>query len=147
MIFRIWTNRIVILLLTVSIGIAPAVTARSETPDEWITLGHRVHGGFGTYIALGIRIGLDAMQRLKANPRELDVTYQTGNAPCPCVADGIMLATVATPRQNTLRIASIRASDQFGVAIIRHRKTGQTLRYTIPIAGIKPIPVLDSMPS
>ena len=24
---------------------------RAETPDEWVILGARVHGGFGTYIA------------------------------------------------------------------------------------------------
>lgn len=45
-------------------------------PDEWVRLGERVHGGFGTYVALGIRIGLDAMKRLEAKPRDLDVTYQ-----------------------------------------------------------------------
>lgn len=50
----------------------------SETPDQWVELGRRVHGGFGSYIALGIRIGLDAMQRLNATPRTLDVTYYSG---------------------------------------------------------------------
>ncbi|QYO62444.1 hypothetical protein [Leptolyngbya sp. 7M] len=38
-------------------------TRPTETPDQWVELGRRVHGGFGSYIALGIRIGLDAMQR------------------------------------------------------------------------------------
>lgn len=46
----------------------------TETPDQWVELGRRVHGGFGSYIALGIRIGLDAMQRLNVTPRTLDVT-------------------------------------------------------------------------
>ena len=32
----------------------------AETPQEWITLGARVHGGFGSFIPVGIRIGLDA---------------------------------------------------------------------------------------
>ncbi len=71
------------------------VTTHAETPDEWVTLGHRIHGEFGTYIALGIRVGLDAMKRLKAKPRELDVTYQEGpQSPCPCVADGIKLIDI-----------------------------------------------------
>jgi formylmethanofuran dehydrogenase subunit E len=110
------------------------IKVRAETPEEWVKLGQRVHGGFGTYIALGIRIGLDANQRLKAQARDLDVTYQDGqNSPCPCVVDGIMIATVATPGQNSLHVLPSKAtSDLFGVVFIKHKKTGQSLRYTIP---------------
>ena len=54
--------------------IAPAAV-HAETPEEWITLGTRVHGSFGAFIPLGIRIGLDAVGRLNAKPRELAVTY------------------------------------------------------------------------
>ena len=36
-------------------------SAHAETKQEWITLGARVHGGFGPFIPVGIRIGLDAM--------------------------------------------------------------------------------------
>ena len=49
--------------------------ARAETPEEWVALGARVHGGYGAFIPLGIKIGLDAVDRLKAKPRELSVTY------------------------------------------------------------------------
>ena len=45
--------------------------ARAETPEEWVKLGARVHGGFGSFIPVGIRIGEDAMKRLNAQPREL----------------------------------------------------------------------------
>ena len=45
------------------------LAASSETPDEWVTLGARVHGGFGSFIPLGI----DAAKRLNAKPRELTV--------------------------------------------------------------------------
>ena len=31
--------------------------AFAETPEEWIALGARVHGGFGSFIPLGIKIG------------------------------------------------------------------------------------------
>ena len=48
---------------------------RAETPEEWIKLGARVHGGFGAFIPAGIRIGEDALKRLNAKPRELAVTY------------------------------------------------------------------------
>ncbi|MDZ8052836.1 MAG: formylmethanofuran dehydrogenase subunit E family protein [Aulosira sp. ZfuVER01] len=112
----------------------PIFVASAETPEEWVTLGKRVHGGFGSYIALGIRIGLDAMQRLDAKPRDLDVTYQDGaNTACPCVADGIMIATVATPGQNSLRILPSKSnSSNFGIALIKNKKTVKTLRYVIP---------------
>lgn len=106
----------------------------TETPEQWVELGRRVHGGFGSYIALGIRIGLDAMQRLEASPRMLDITYYSGAiAPCPCVADGIMIATTSTPGQNLLRIAATPSPEgTFGVAEVRDRKTGKAIRYTIP---------------
>jgi hypothetical protein len=31
-------------------------TVRAQAPDEWITLGARVHGAFGAFIPVGIRI-------------------------------------------------------------------------------------------
>ena len=40
------------------------LSARAETPEEWIALGARVHGAFGAFIPLGIKIGLDAVKRL-----------------------------------------------------------------------------------
>ncbi|MBW4561511.1 MAG: formylmethanofuran dehydrogenase subunit E family protein [Mojavia pulchra JT2-VF2] len=112
----------------------PSVLVKAQTPEEWVTLGKRVHGGFGSYIALGIRVGLDAMQRLDAKPRDLDVTYLDGaNAPCPCVADGIMIATVATPGQYSLRVVpSKNDSRNFGVILIKNKKTKKSLRYVIP---------------
>src|SRR2546428_13630129 len=80
--------------------------AQAERSTQWIELGARVHGAFGAFIPIGIRIGLDAKERIKADPRGLVVTYYTGEkAPCPCIADGVMLATNASPGQGTLVIA------------------------------------------
>lgn len=43
-------------------------------------------------------------------------------APCPCVADGIMIATTSTPGQNLLRVATTASPEgTFGVAEIRDR--------------------------
>jgi len=107
--------------------------ARAETESEWIALGTRIHGGFGPLIPIGIRIGLDAKEKLKADPRGLTLLYYSGEkAPCPCISDGIMLATQASPGQGTLQIASEKAPAGFlAVAIIRNRKTGEGLRYTV----------------
>ena len=125
------------LVIFLRISLFAACAAHAQSPEEWIKLGETVHGGFGTLIPLGIRIGLDARERLKAGPRELDVTYYDGNGtPCACVVDGILLATTASPGQGSLRVAADKAPAGFmGEALIRHRKTGETLRYRIPAAA------------
>jgi len=113
----------------------------AETPpaerDLWISFGSRIHGGFGSLIAVGIRIGEDARQRLQAPPRELDVTYFSGKAaPCPCVVDGIMIATYASPGQRSLRVAlEPAAGGEFGRVVITHKSTNRSLEYVIPQAS------------
>ena len=104
-----------------------SMPARAETPAQWIELGTRVHGGFGAFIPIGIRIGLDAKERIKAEPRGLSVTYYTGEkAPCPCIADGVMLATNTSPGQDTLLIAPEKApAGMLAVVVVRNRKTGE----------------------
>ena len=111
-----------------------ASPARSETPEEWVALGTRVHGGFGAFIPLGIRIGEDALRRLDATRRNVTVIYASGeNAPCPCVADGIAIATEASAGQGTLQVAPEKSpAGTFGVAVIRDKKSGKGWRYIIP---------------
>jgi formylmethanofuran dehydrogenase subunit E len=109
------------------------VARRSETPEQWIELGARVHGAFGAFIPVGIRIGLDAKERLKADARGLSVTYYNGEKPpCPCVADGVMIATQASPGQGTFQMAAEKApAGVMAMIIIRNRKTGEGLKYNI----------------
>jgi len=120
------------IFLAVALACA-ALTAEAETPEEWIALGTRVHGFFGGFIPAGIRIGLDAMDRLHAQSRQLMVTYYQGaKAPCPCVVDGIALALGASLGQGTATVAPEKApAGLMGVAVIRDRKTGEGLRYEI----------------
>jgi formylmethanofuran dehydrogenase subunit E len=107
--------------------------SRSETREQWIELGARVHGGFGTFIPVGIRIGLDALDKLKTDKRGVSVTFYNGEKPpCPCVADGVMIATQASPGQGTLQMSTDKApSGIMSMIIIRNRKTGEGLKYTI----------------
>ena len=116
------------LVLTVS-------AASAETPEQWVALGTRVHGGFGSFIPVGIRIGEDAMQRLNAQPRELAVVfYQGDGVPCPCPLDGVMLAIGASPGQGTAQVAAEKSPPgTFAVAVIRRRTGGDALRYTVPM--------------
>src|ERR1700730_4349291 len=106
------------------------VSGRAETPEEWVKLGARVHGAFGSFIPVGIRIGLDALQRLDAKPREVTVIYYSrAKAPCPCPADRIAIATMASAGQGTLQVAADKAPDGLmGVAVIRSKATGASFR-------------------
>jgi formylmethanofuran dehydrogenase subunit E len=112
--------------------------ARTETPDEWVALGARVHGAFGAFIPLGIKIGLDAEQRLQAKPRELAVLYyDSDTAPCACFADGIAIATYASVGQRTLTIAPEKAPPgTAAVIVIRPRHGGAGFKYTIPMSSL-----------
>jgi len=114
------------------------LTAGAETPEEWVALGARVHGGFGAFIPLGIRIGLDALNRLNAKPRELTVLYyDSDKSPCACFADGIAIATYASVGQRTLTISPDKAPEgAIAVAVIRPRSGGSGFKYTIPISTL-----------
>ena len=114
------------------------LTSKAETPEEWIALGARVHGAFGSFIPLGIKIGLDAMGRLNARPRELTVVYyHSDRSPCACFADGIAIATQASVGQRTLTNASEKAPiDDAAIIVIRPRRGGAGFKYTIPVAAL-----------
>ena len=105
---------------------AIAGPAYAESPEEWIALGTRVHGGFGAFIPLGIRIGLDAVESLQAKPRELAVVYHDSvKSPCACFADGVAMATYTSVGQRTLTIASEPAPEgALAVVVIRPRAGG-----------------------
>jgi hypothetical protein len=115
-----------------------SVAARAETPDEWVKLGARVHGAFGSFIPVGIRIGLDALKRLDAEPRGVTVIYYSGpKAPCPCPADGIAIATMASVGQGTLHVSPDKAPESvMGVAEIRSKATGAGVKYTVAASWI-----------
>jgi hypothetical protein len=65
-------------MLVMGLALFQGGPARAETPEEWVKLGARIHGGFGALIPIGIRIGLDARERLRVGPRELSVLYYSG---------------------------------------------------------------------
>jgi hypothetical protein len=125
--------KLLLALLALGITCSPAP---AETPEEWVRLGARVHGGFGSFIPVGIRIGEDAMKRLDAKPRELAVTYYSGEGvPCPCSVDGVMLAVSASPGQGSVQVAAEKSSPgTFAVVVIRPRRGGDGLRYIVPIS-------------
>ena len=134
------------LILCCIFALAAPGPARAETPDEWIALLTRVHGGFGSFLPVGIRIGEDAMKRLDAKPRELSVTfYQGEGTPCPCAADGVSLAVYASPGQGTLQIAPEKSPPgTFAVMVIRPRKGGDGLKYTVPMSVMPKLGQINS---
>jgi formylmethanofuran dehydrogenase subunit E len=110
--------------------------ARAETPEQWVALLSCVHGGFGSFLPIGIRIGEDAIKRMGAKARELSVVfYQGEGVPCPCPADGVMLAVGASPGQGTLQVAAEKSPPgTFAVVTIRPRTGGDGLKYTVPMS-------------
>jgi hypothetical protein len=72
-------------LLSVLLVGCAIVTVRAETPEEWVKLGARVHGGFGAFIPVGIRIGEDAMKRLNARRANCRWSITAAKA-CPAPA-------------------------------------------------------------
>ncbi|WP_375412789.1 formylmethanofuran dehydrogenase subunit E family protein [uncultured Bradyrhizobium sp.] len=122
-----------LLALVIVLSLAAETSAHSETPEQWVELGARIHGTFGAFIPVGIRIGLDAKKKLRAEARGLAVTYYNGEKPpCPCVADGVMIATQASPGQGTLQIALEKAPPGLmALIVIRNRNTGEALKYSV----------------
>jgi hypothetical protein len=123
-----------------------AGAARAETPEQWVALLTRVHGGFGSFLPVGIRIGEDAMKRLDAKPRELSVLFFQGEGvPCPCSIDGVMLAVGASPGQGSAQMAAERSPPgTFAVVTIRPRKGGDELKYTVPMSVMPKLGQINS---
>ena len=117
-----------------------ATTAKTARLADCLNLsrGRPVHRGFGAFIPLGIKIGLDAVDRLHAKPRELTVLYfDSDQSPCACFADGIAIATYASVGQRTVTIAAEKApADDAAVIVIRPRQGGPGFKYTIPIGAL-----------
>ena len=76
----------------------------------------------------------------------LDVTfYQGEGTPCPCAADGVSLAVYASAGQGTLHIAAEKSPPgTFAMVIIRPRKGGDGLRYTVPISFMPKLGQINS---
>jgi formylmethanofuran dehydrogenase subunit E len=123
-------------LLIVALTVCWSIISKAETPEEWITSGARVHGAFGAFIPLGIKIGLDAVQRLRAKPRELTILYfDSDQSPCACFADGVAIATYTSLRTVTMAAEKAPAGAA-AVIVIRPRKGGPGYKYTIPLASL-----------
>jgi formylmethanofuran dehydrogenase subunit E len=129
---------IVTMVMFTALMAGATAAARAETPEEWVALGARVHGGYGAFIPLGIKIGLDAVDRLKAKPRELAVVYYDGEkSPCACFADGVAIATLASVGQRSLRIDAEKAPEgAAAVIVVRPRQGGPGFKYTIPMSAL-----------
>lgn len=133
-------------LLVFALLVCLPFAGRAETPEQWIVLGARVHGAFGSFIPLGIKIGLDAVKRLNAKPRELSVVYYDSNAsPCACFADGIALATYSSVGQRTLVISPDKAPEgTLAVIVIRPRKGGPGYKYTVPTSDLPKLGAMNA---
>jgi formylmethanofuran dehydrogenase subunit E len=110
-----------------------SASASGDGANDWVALATRLHGGLGSYVALGIRIGLDALADLNVARGEIDVTLTDGpETRCPCIADGLLMSTGATPGRATLHVDIGKAPPGVvGIVTVRHVKTNRTIRYTV----------------
>jgi hypothetical protein len=109
--------------------------------QDWVTWGEVVHGGFGSHIALGIRIGEDALKRLNAKRRDVEVTVTEGaKAPCACIADGLTIATAASAGQRSLTVMPKSSDDGFMATVeVRKKKSDKAVSYIIPSSAQAPL--------
>jgi hypothetical protein len=115
-----------------------ASPAGAQTPEQWTEWGERVHGGFGSLIAYGIRVGNDALARLGAERREVTVEYTDGPAtPCACALDGVAIAVSASLGQRTMKLMEARTEAGLLARIkFTSKKTGQSLTYELPMSAM-----------
>jgi hypothetical protein len=126
-----------VLALVLALG---SVAVPAQTPEQWVDWGDRVHGGFGSLIALGIRIGTDALQRMNVERRQLSVRYADGpQTACPCVIDGIAIAVSASLGQSTLSLDRERTAPGLLARVtFTDKASGRTLVYEVP-ASVLPV--------
>lgn len=131
-------------------GTCGALVTGAIPPDaDWVALGTQLHGGFGSYVALGVHIGLDALRELGAERRAVQVTFINGAlAPCPCVADGLIIATGATPgRGSFVVLADMAAAGAFAVVRVHDPKSARTLSYVVPDALRSQLDAWNQLPA
>jgi hypothetical protein len=73
-----WKKSKSLALATLLFRLSPA---RSETREQWIELGAKAHSAFGAFIQAGIRVGLDARERLTADARRSQRHPRPGDRP------------------------------------------------------------------
>jgi hypothetical protein len=107
--------------------------ATAQPPPEGEEVGGIHYGAPSTssVVICRPRAGLDARQRLKVDPRGLTAVYFTGEkAPCPCIADGNHDRHRRVPGKARFK-SHRKSAGGLAVAVIRNRKTGEGVRYTI----------------
>lgn len=127
-------------------GVCAEPLPSSPSIAQWVEWGNVVHGGFGSHIALGIRIGQDAMTQLKAERRELIVTVTTGaHAPCACVADGITIATSASAGQRSMQVQAPSDDTSFlALAVFQKRNERTRIIYRIPSSASSTLTAMNA---
>lgn len=127
-------------------GLLLSVPAKAQTAEQWTQWGTVVHGGFGSLIAYGIRIGDDALKRLNAQRRDVIVEYADNPAaPCACVADGIGIAVTASMGQRSLKIADKNVPGNLLARVtVTHKKTQESVTYELPMTALAPMAEINA---
>ncbi|MCD6452587.1 MAG: nucleoside hydrolase [Acidobacteria bacterium] len=86
--------------------VAPVVISRYGLYEwESVMLMNELHQHLGAYSIVGVKMGLYALELLKAGPEEVKVVSEAGSKPpVSCLSDGVMVATGATPGRGLIRV-------------------------------------------
>ncbi len=106
-------------------------------------------GAFGGHIALGIRIGEDALHRLNLPRRQVVVTVTEGaNAPCACIVDGVSVATASSLGQKSLSLTQKSSDPSFlAVVEVKAKNDQRKITYVVPASAIARLSKLNQTKS
>jgi pyrimidine-specific ribonucleoside hydrolase len=104
--------------------ISPLVISRHGRYEwESVMLLNELHQHFGAYSIVGVKMGIYALEILKAAPEEVMVVSEAGSKPpVSCFSDGIMVATGASPGRGLIRV------EEKGIPASRFYYQGEVLR-------------------
>jgi formylmethanofuran dehydrogenase subunit E len=121
-------RRIALLAATTVTASAPALRAHDDENPPAIARTALIHGVAGPYPVAGYRMGEHALAALSLERGSLDlevIHYSPTDLPLSAIIDGLQAATGASlGKRNLSRVDSTQS-----YSIVRHRKTGVSLRF------------------
>jgi formylmethanofuran dehydrogenase subunit E len=136
---------VVLMVLASGFFVRPGDASDDAVVAERLLRVREVHGVAGPWAVAGYRTGERALKdlRLPRHSFALDVVHRSpAEVQYSCIADGVQAATGASPGKLNLHIEETTAE---GLStVVRDRKTGRALRFTLRpdfIRSIKDVPL------
>lgn len=132
--------RLIVPVAALALMLGTGPPADETAVAERLARVQAIHGAAGPWAVSGYRMGERALKELGL-PRHTFSLLVIHHAPAEvqysCVADGLQAATGASPGKLNLRV--VEASAENLSTVIKDRKTGRTLTFTLQPAFIRSI--------